>query len=623
MEKICTRGRLVPGKYGSASGWAMTDGQLLEQVATERQAAAFEELVRRHGPMVLRVCRRVLDHCQDAEDAFQATFLVLARKAGSIAKQESVGSWLHGVAYRIALKARVSASRRHAREKQMGEVPVAAAPQPSSGDWVAQELRPVLDEELERLPEKYRVPLILCYLEGKTTDECARELCWKRGTVASRTARGRDLLARRLTQRGLTLSAGALAGLALQGTAAAALPAKLVTGTTHAALTAAGGKAASTQATVLADAAVRSMAVAKLKTALAMVLIAVGIAAGVGAIALLIRPALPQRMVFLSFDGPATPVNKLGQLYPSPFFDPQRKDGGAFESSINTADAVAGASLQLRVTEGCLYASFNPYDRNRVRGFARDYVADPAGWRFNTYNRFRLWIKAPTIAPPHRTDGQANTQLGTYVKRVRDADTANDSTGGGHFTHRFNVPATGSWTQVVINMHPHFREGIASAADVGNLPHPTREDDYNYFDAMTGLFLDARSAPTRYPADYLLDEMEFYQEARPEEDERVYGIAATHVPGQGRLIVTWSRRIGEDAVAHEVRYAFTDIHAAGWDNATPAPRGIVSPLGQGAANGMVYDAADLPLAGRPMVYIAIKPQNSRLFSQIAVPLTLK
>jgi hypothetical protein len=116
--------------------------------------------------------------------------------------------------------------------------------------------------------------------------------------------------------------------------------------------------------------------------------------------------------------------------------------------------------------------------------------------------------------------------------------------------------------------------------------------------------------------------MEFYQEARPEEDERVYGIAATHVPGQNLLIVTWSRRIGEDAVAHEVRYAFSDIHAAGWDSATPAPRGIVAPLGQGGANGMVYDARDLPLSGQRFVYIGIKPQNSKLFSQIAIPLTL-
>src|SRR5579885_1458058 len=140
----------------------LTDRQLLQRFAAGRDEGAFEALVRRHGRLVLGVCRRVLRQEQDAEDAFQATFLVLARRAGSVRWQESVGGWLHEVARRVARGLRDRAGRRQARERTVAELPDVAAPQ----DGAARELGALLDEELLRLPERYRTPLLLCYLEG-------------------------------------------------------------------------------------------------------------------------------------------------------------------------------------------------------------------------------------------------------------------------------------------------------------------------------------------------------------------------------------------------------------------------------------------------------------------------
>src|SRR5262249_50351102 len=195
--------------------------------------------------------------------------------------------------------------------------------------------------------------------------------------------------------------------------------------------------------------------------------------------------------------------------------------------------------------------------------------------------------------------------------------------GGGHVYHRVNVPATGRWAQVVLNMHPHFHDAKDFAEEVGIQAHPTREEAYNYFDTLTRFFIGVRSPPASYPADYLLDEIRFEQQPRLENDSQVYSLAATHDPDRNRVIVTWSRRKDETAVRHEVRYAFRDIHALGWAVATPAPAGTVAATGTGSATGMVYDTTELPLSGHTTLYMAIKPQNSERLSQIAIPLTLK
>src|SRR4051812_30726042 len=156
----------------------LLDRQLLERFATQRDEAAFTALVKRHGPMVLRVCRRVLQDGHAAEDAFQATFLVLVRKAGSLRQRELVGNWLYGVAYRVAARARVEAARRRGRERR----PALPPPGDPLAELTGRELALALDEELNRLADKYRAPLVLCYLQGLTRDEAAQQLGCSLGT---------------------------------------------------------------------------------------------------------------------------------------------------------------------------------------------------------------------------------------------------------------------------------------------------------------------------------------------------------------------------------------------------------------------------------------------------------
>jgi RNA polymerase sigma factor (sigma-70 family) len=212
------------------------DQELLRRFRDERHELAFAELVRRHGPMVLGVCRRLLG-ADDAEDAFQAVFLVLVRKAGSLGREAVLAHWLHGVAYRTALHARGEIARRRAREKQ--EVPMAAADPLADLEW--RDLRPILDEEVQRLPQRYRAPVILCYLEGQSYEEAARQLGCPKGTVAARLARARERLRAALTGRSVTLSTAGLAAL-LAERSEAAVSAGLAGTTVRAALATATGQ---------------------------------------------------------------------------------------------------------------------------------------------------------------------------------------------------------------------------------------------------------------------------------------------------------------------------------------------------------------------------------------------
>src|SRR5262249_48797732 len=208
-----------------------SDAHLLDSFIIRRDEAAFEALVRRHGPMVLGVCRRILSDAHDAEDAFQAAFLVLVRKAASIQPRDLVGNWLYGVAYRTALEARGILMRRRAKERQ-----VAAMPDPQT---TPSEFEPdaqiVLDEELNRLPDKYRAPVVLCELEGRSRKDVAQLLRIPEGTLSSRLATARRMLAGRLRRRGYGVSAAALTALLAQQASATILPAPLIAATAQAA----------------------------------------------------------------------------------------------------------------------------------------------------------------------------------------------------------------------------------------------------------------------------------------------------------------------------------------------------------------------------------------------------
>ncbi len=262
---------------GRDSG-GLADAELLDCYLARRDEGAFEAIVRRHGPMVLGVCRRILRNEADAEDAFQATFLILVRKAGNIRPRGMVSNWLYGVAHNTALKAKAMIHKRRTKEREAGKVT-----KPEAVEEVWRQVQTLVDEELGRLPDKYRVPIVLCDLEGKTIKEAARHLDWPQGTVATRLSRGRTLLAKRLCKHGLTLPGGALAALLSQGAASASVPAPLVISTVKAASLFAAGDAAtsvvSAQVAALTEAGVKAMFMTKLKTATAMFLAAVVIAA--------------------------------------------------------------------------------------------------------------------------------------------------------------------------------------------------------------------------------------------------------------------------------------------------------------------------------------------------------
>src|SRR5437899_3754605 len=223
-------GEILSTLLGAPAVAEPTDRQLLEEFVRHRTAAAFETLVRRHGPMVQRLAQPLASDSHDAEDIFQATFLLLARKAASLSWRESVAGWLYEVAYRTAMNTRANAARRRQHERQAAAMQRAE----SISEADRQELRNVLDAELLRLPEKYRTPLVLCYLEGKTNEEAARQLRWPTGTVKGRLARARDLLRSRLARRGFAPATATLAALMAENPASAALLESLVPSTVRA-----------------------------------------------------------------------------------------------------------------------------------------------------------------------------------------------------------------------------------------------------------------------------------------------------------------------------------------------------------------------------------------------------
>jgi RNA polymerase sigma factor (sigma-70 family) len=229
LGDILQRARLALGQQRWQS---VTDAQLLERFLADRDEAAFELLVWRHGRMVRNVCQRVLRHPQDVEDAFQATFLVFVRKARDILRQSSAASWLHKVAYRVALRARSRPGPRFLSPELLDALPADQA----SPEWETRELRSVLDGELNRLPEKFRAPLVLCFLEGKTRAEAARQLGCPEGTLSSRLARGQERLRRRLGSCGRLVTAGLAATGLCHEAAGGMLPGSLATATIRAAL---------------------------------------------------------------------------------------------------------------------------------------------------------------------------------------------------------------------------------------------------------------------------------------------------------------------------------------------------------------------------------------------------
>jgi RNA polymerase sigma factor (sigma-70 family) len=280
MAKATDRVRQVLGSLRGALG-EVPDAELLARFVAGQDEAAFAQLVRAHGPMVLGVCRRVLRHAQDAEDAFQVTFLVLARKGLTVARGDALGGWLYRVAYRTAQEARALRARRRAKEIHADPFPHPQVPAAGPDDWLS-----VLDQELCRLPAKYRSALVLCDLEARSRREAARRLGIPEGTLSSRLSHGRKLLAARLGRRGVTLGAGVLTGALTAGVTFAHVAWPLVSTTVNAAVTIAAGQpaAVSTPVALLLNGVLKAMFVSRCKrftsfAALAVLSLGIGVAA--------------------------------------------------------------------------------------------------------------------------------------------------------------------------------------------------------------------------------------------------------------------------------------------------------------------------------------------------------
>ncbi len=268
------------GVYGTH-----TDGQLLDRFVDHGDGKALGALVRRHGSMVWGVCRRILRDDHDAEDAFQATFLVLVRRAAVVVPREKVGLWLHGVARHTALKARAVKARRCGRERPMPVVPAAEGKREEPTD----ERLLDLDRELSRLPEKYRAPIVLCELEGMTHRQAAEQLCWPIGTLSARLSRGRALLSRRLSRRGPAPSLGPLGAMFARDVTSARVPSSLLSTTIKAVTPGAASPSSaagliSPGVAALSDKVIRSMMMTKLTSVVIPVALALCSCAVVGAV---------------------------------------------------------------------------------------------------------------------------------------------------------------------------------------------------------------------------------------------------------------------------------------------------------------------------------------------------
>jgi RNA polymerase sigma factor (sigma-70 family) len=350
-------------------GTERTDGDLLGEFVERRSEAAYEGLLRRHGRMVWGVCLRLLGHVQDAEDAFQATFLVLARKAADVAPRELVGNWLYGVAYQTAVRARATSGKRRVRERQ-----VTTMPEPEIAPSAWDDLQPVLDAELSRLPEKYRAVLVLCDVEGRTRKEAARHLTCPEGSVSSRLARARTMLAKRLARRGLALSAAALATL-LVDRALGSVPATLMGSTLKAAGLVTAGQAlaraaVSPSVAVLTKGVLQTMYLAKLKTLTAVVLILGMLGLGSG---LLLHAAATANQTSRLFaednkgeaEAAKTDLDKLQGLW----------QAVALEANGNQAPEEDVKAFRIRIKGNKI--AFNPDTENREHTFTVDPKAKP------------------------------------------------------------------------------------------------------------------------------------------------------------------------------------------------------------------------------------------------------
>lgn len=406
-------------------GAGMPDAALLDDFIIRQDEAAFTALVQRHGLMVLGVCRRVLHNHADAEDAFQATFLVLARKAAALDRRGTLANWLYGVAYRTAVKARAMNSRRQVREQRAGR-----RPQTANHEEFPPELYALLDAELNQLPEKYRTPIVLCELQGKPLKEAAQLLGCPPGTVASRLARGRTMLAHRLKRHGGCLTIGALTTTFAQQNATAAVPLPLLLATVKVASSGAAGSAVlagviSAKVAALTEEVMKALLLTRLKSVIGMVLIAVTLT---GTVAI---QTLPARTHGTDLAPPQESAPGGKTEVPAPlykeklFLRPQRDPGDQIFLAVLSPDGkvlVCGLSSGCKILETATGRELATINQPVLQAAA----VSPSGNVLATgnFNSIRLWDATTGKALAVVAEGTKNVARITFSPDGKQIATA-------------------------------------------------------------------------------------------------------------------------------------------------------------------------------------------------------
>jgi RNA polymerase sigma factor (sigma-70 family) len=513
-----------------------SDGELVRRFVAHRREEDFAALLRRHGPLVWCVCRQVLRHTQDAEDAFQATFLVLARRAAAVRKPESVASWLHGVARRTALQARAAAVRRHPPFPEEEDV----AQDDPLAEVTVREMQGILHEELARLADSERAPLVLCYLEGKTQDEAAHQLGWSKSTFRRRLEQGRRRLNLRLSRRGVTLSAALCAGTLAAGTASALVPARLVRSTLQGAAPATAGTVAPRVA-ALAGEVSRTMFLSRCRVGITLLMVSGLLAAGMALAARAPdagrqpsrkppageadRPKVPQKQpVRTDRQGDPLPPDALARLGTTRFRhgfviyharfsrDGKRVFTGGAGRGVCVWDAATGKELRHFNERGYIYAlALSPDDKvmaaatpgaaNRIslwdmttakelRQLAGHQTGAPMALAFAPDGKMlasgghdqmvRLWDVA-SGKELHRFEGHQNSVL--TVAFTPDGKTL--ASGSIDRTVRLWDPATGK-SRGVLAGHKEVVNGVAFAPDGAMLASGSDDGTVRLWDPATG-----------------------------------------------------------------------------------------------------------------------------------------
>jgi RNA polymerase sigma factor (sigma-70 family) len=541
--------RLLRRTLGKAEGVA-SDADLLQRFVDQNDQTAFESLVWRHGPLVMGTCRRMLRDVHDAEDAFQATFLVLFRKAGSIRSRRSLGSWLFKVAYRVALRARARTTGRHEQEQARLD-----PPSPESGtDPLGHDVRPILDEQLQCLPEKYRAPLVLHYLEEMTVAQVAEELGWPTGTVSVRLDRAKRLMRKRLLARGLALSAAAASMELGQSMASAQPTAALVAATVRAALADAAAQLPGTVSPSIVDLVkgeVQTMFLTQIKLAAALIVTAclvVGVA--VGALQALTSSATepsavqkaPAQDSSPSSGKAAAPVpeGKVSDLLPpgalarmgiSRFrhltgvtavaYSPDGKTlasatGGVGEHGVSLWETATGKEVRVLKHRGWLSAvAFSPDGKLLASGSQDDTLRL---WDVSTGKEIRVvkhpgWVSAVAFAPDGKTlaaaggatllvwdvaTGKEIHALSGHQDKIFSVAFAPDgktiASGSGDKTVRLWDAATGKEVRT-LKGHEWWISSVAFAPDGKTIASGSADTTVRLWDAATGQQVRTLQAP--------------------------------------------------------------------------------------------------------------------------------